>query len=198
LTMKWRVSLAVLAVLGLVTCDSEDPPRGSSPPAKPTYDEARRAQWLAGRAAPCRLTIDSMRFETGGTFVHCSEGRTRREAIACAKRAFERKQPFVLCTGEWGMDSYIETGVAGLADGNILMFYFDTCGPRYRGTCRRPNISFAPDDWPQCRTALVQQIDLKTAMRMSSGSDTAARRTGRSPARRSQRARLDGPSAYSS
>jgi hypothetical protein len=160
--MKWRVPIAVLAVLALVACGGEELPREPPQPARPTYDEARRAQWLAGRAGPCRLIIDSVRSQTGGSFVACSEGRTRMEAIACAKEAFEDKQPFLLCNGGWGMDSYIETGVAGLANGNVLFYYLDTFGPRYRGTCLRPNVSFAKDDWPQCRTALVQPIDLKT------------------------------------
>jgi len=58
------------------------------------------------------------------------------------------------------MDSYIENGVAGLANGNILIYYLDTFGPRYRGTCLRTNVSFVPDDWPQCRTVIMQQIEL--------------------------------------
>lgn len=157
--------VAFIAAFALVACDGEpfpgSPPQ-SSRPARPTYEEDRRAQWLTGRGAPCRLTIDSVRSETGGTFVPCSEGRTTTQAIACAKQAFDRKEAFLLCDGRWGMDSYIETGVAGLANGNALFYYLDTFGPAYRGTCLRPNVSWAPDDWPQCRTALVQQVDLKT------------------------------------
>ena len=160
--MKLSVPLAVLAVLALVTCDSEDLPREPPQQARPTHDQARRTQWLSSRTAPCRLIIDSVRRETGGTFVACSEGRTRTESIACAKEAFDRKRPFLLCDGGWGMDSYIETGVAGVPNGNVLFYYLDTFGPRYRGTCLRPNVSFAPDDWPQCRTALLQQVDLNT------------------------------------
>lgn len=163
--MKSRVAVAVIAVFALATCGKErfpEHPPQSPRAAQPSYDEGRRAQWLAGRAAPCRLILDSVRHETGGTFVPCSEGRTTSNAIACAKAAFDHKRPFLLCGGGWGMDSYIETGVAGLANGNALFYYLDTFGPRYRGTCLRPNVSWAPDDWPQCRTALVQQVDLKT------------------------------------
>ena len=160
--MNSPVPVAVLAFLGLVACDSEDLPREPPQLRTPTYDETRREQWLARRAAPCRLIIDSVRHETGGTFVACSEGRTTKEAVACAKRAFDRKRPFLLCSGGWGMDSYIENGIAGVPNGNVLFYYLDTFGPRYRGTCLRPNVSFAPDDWPRCRAALVQQIDLQT------------------------------------
>src|SRR5712691_6943234 len=159
--LEWII-LGAATILCLGACKPSASPASTSRQPVDAYTEARRAAWLAGRSSSCRLIVDSMRRETGEGTLACSEGRTTREAIACAKHAFDRKRPFTLCDSGWGMDSYFENGVAGLADGNILIYYLDTFGPRYRGTCLRPNVSFATNDWPQCRTALIHQIDLQT------------------------------------
>jgi len=107
-------------------------------------------------ASGCHLLAERMARDTGGHAVPCDEG------IACANDAFRQKKPFTLCHGGWGMDSHIETGVAGLANGNVLFYYLDTFGPHYRGTCLRTNVSLAAAQWPECRTALLDQMDLAT------------------------------------
>lgn len=134
---------------------------GVSRPVDPVSEMHRRA-WLQRRPEPCRLVIDTMREQSGETALDCSADRTMQEALACAKSAFLRSEPFLLCESGWGMDSLLETGVAGLADGNVAFYELDTRGPQVRGTCLRRDVSFAGGDWPACRTALLGPVDLRT------------------------------------
>ena len=62
------------------------------------------------------------------------------------------------------MDSFIENGVAGLPDGNLAIYYFDSMGAFMRGVCLRPNASLAADDWPRCKTALANVTDLRSGL----------------------------------
>jgi hypothetical protein len=106
-------------------------------------------------APPCPLIAGWMRDATGERAVACSD-------VRCANDAFRRKVPFTQCNSGFGLDSNLESGVAGVANGNLLIYQLDTRGPATRGTCLRPNVSLAADDWPRCKTALIDEIDLRT------------------------------------
>jgi hypothetical protein len=109
----------------------------------------------AGARASCRALHDVMQKDAGPAARSCS-------TFACAQRSFERREPFTLCQSGLSMDSFLESGVAGLANGNLLIYAYDSMGPDTRGLCLRPNISFAADDWPRCSIALAGLIDLRT------------------------------------
>jgi hypothetical protein len=155
LAAKTRNLLAI-AVCLLAQCSREANVRVESPP------DIERSAWLQRRLSPCQMISESMRHEAGPAALSCSDGRTNQTALACANDAFQHKQPFMLCDSGWGMDSHYENGVVGLANGNVLIYYLDTFGPRTRGTCLRPNVSLSAIDWPRCATSLMNEIDLKT------------------------------------
>ena len=92
----------------------------------------------------------------------CTKERNMRAAIACANASFRNRQPFLLCEGRPGFDSNLETGVAGLPNGDVAIIYSDRLGPQHRGLCPRQNVSVGPGDMPQCKHALVDEIDLRS------------------------------------
>lgn len=60
------------------------------------------------------------------------------------------------------MDSVVENGVAGLPDGDLHFYYLDTFGAHFRGRCGRSDVSLSAHDWPRCRKAFLDEIDLRT------------------------------------
>lgn len=154
--------IVIAAAVLVVGCPSAAPPSAKDAPRMIFLEDLERGNRPGRRLFPCHMIIESMRAQAGQGAISCSEGRTNLEAIACTNDAFRRKQAFLLCDSGLGMDSYFENGVVGLSNGNIVIYYLDTLGPAYRGTCLSPNISLATDDWPQCRTSLVDEVDLRT------------------------------------
>jgi hypothetical protein len=127
---------------------------------------------LPGRATvglPCRLLPPMMEAQTGPDAVHCSPDA---EGILCANAAFRNRRTFTLCQGSFGMDSWGEIAVAGLPNGDLMSFYLDTMGPKYRATCPHAEVSLDPDGWPECRIEPVDRIDLSTGKKYSDFEDT--------------------------
>lgn len=110
----------------------------------------------------CRGLVSAMDAQAGPDAVHCSADAT---GILCANAAFRNRRTFTMCSGAWGMDSWMESGVAGLPDGDLMSFYLDTRGARYRGTCPRAEVSLDPAGWPECRIALIDRVDLSTGQK---------------------------------
>lgn len=152
------LGLAVVATVAVLSA-SDHAAVVSQRPSQTNVDAQRKA--VTPAVSPCRLLNDRMRQDAGAEAIECSHG-SFKDAIACANDAFRQRRPFLLCNGGWGMDSYGETGAAGLANGSMQFYYLDTFGPQYRGTCLRMNIAISPDGWPQCKRALAGEIDLRT------------------------------------
>jgi len=147
---------AVIVILLFAGC--RETPAGT-PPRKPPNEHAA---WMKGKPAGCGGLTKFMLEQAGPDAVDCNKQRNNAAAIHCANDAFRNRRPFVICSGEFGMDSYLSTGVAGTPDGNLMVFDMDTLGPAYRGSCLRQNVAIGPEGWPDCKKALTNMTDLRT------------------------------------
>ncbi|GEM_PF-6712475 len=102
---------------------------------------------------PCKLLTNRMSADAGEGAADCQQN------VRCANDALRDRKPFVLCSGSFGMDSWVENGVAGLPGGGVAFYYFDTMGPATRGMCLRQNVTASA--WPVCRSKLVAEVDLR-------------------------------------
>ncbi len=106
---------------------------------------------------PCKLLTNVMSQDAGAGATDCQQN------ARCAGDAIRERKPFMLCSGSFGMDSWIENGVAGLPGGGVAFYYFDTLGPATRGTCLNQNVK--TDAWPVCTSKLVAEVDLRKGVR---------------------------------
>jgi len=111
---------------------------------------------------PCQLILGDLKMMAGADSTACNELPSAVQSIDCANRQFRKKGGFTLCHGGWGMDSRMESGVAGMPNGNLGVIYLDTFGPTYRGVCLRQNVVLSATGWPVCTTELASRTDLRT------------------------------------
>jgi hypothetical protein len=130
-------------------------------PVPPYAYSAARAR-LAQPPSPCSVLSKKLLELGGSRAIACSETASLSGAFECANQAIRKHRPFTLCDASNSFDSFCERAVVGLSDGNLLEFSFDSEGPAKYGTCLRQNVTTAPDQWPQCRTALIDETDIRT------------------------------------
>jgi hypothetical protein len=155
--------LFLLCVAGLASSTRPDTPMppGSAPLPVVAAQTRHNPELMRPPSRGCYL-LKEMLHLTGQRARDCSVEATHLDAFACANESLLHRIPFTFCEGGWGMDSRIESGVAGLTDGSIVLFYFDTMGARFKGSCAARDVILAEDGWPLCRRALSNVTSLST------------------------------------